>query len=95
MTNNLYKNFISKFEPLYFEVSNRVPFTGMDETREKDGVPQKEDGRIVADKVPVPFLRVKLHREASHIAHGICRTFFSSDSGKSHGDGRFLANFGE
>ena len=40
---------------------------------EQDRVADEKDGRVVADQVPVPLLRVKLHGETSGVAGGVCR----------------------
>ena len=49
----------------------RVPLLRVDEAREQDRVPDEEDGRVVADQVPVTLLRVELEGEASRVSHGV------------------------
>jgi hypothetical protein len=52
-------------------VRARVPLDGVVQVGELERVAQEEDGRIVADQVPVPFLRVELDGEAPEVALGI------------------------
>jgi len=50
------------------QVGDRIPLLGVDEGGEQDGVPDEEDGRVVAHQVPVALLRVELHGEAAGVA---------------------------
>lgn len=79
----------------YLKMSNRVPFSRVNEAREQNGVPQKEDGRVVADNVPVAFFRVEFHSETPDVSNGVRRSFLTAHSRKSHGNRRLLADFWE
>ena len=46
-------------------------FCGMDEVGKFDGVLDEEYRDIVADEIPVAFLRIKLDGEAAHVARKI------------------------
>lgn len=45
--------------------------TGMDDIRKFDGILDEEDGNIVTDDVPVPFVSVKLDCKSTHISDGV------------------------
>lgn len=53
-------------------VSFRVTFLGVDEAWEVHGIPDEEDGSVVANKIPVSVFSVELHCEASWIPSGVC-----------------------
>ena len=44
---------------------------GMNEVGELVGIPNEEHGRVVADQIPVAFIRIELDREAAHVPLGI------------------------
>jgi hypothetical protein len=44
---------------------------GMDQVGELDGILNEEHRNIVADKIPVAFLRVELDREATHVTRKV------------------------
>ena len=50
---------------------------GVHEVRELHRVLNEEDGDVVADEVPVAFVRVELHREAPGVAHRVGRAAFA------------------
>lgn len=45
-----------------------VALLSMDEAWEKDGVPNKEDGGVVANQIPVTLLSIELDSKASRIS---------------------------
>jgi hypothetical protein len=47
----------------YLKMSDRISLLSVDEAREEEGVPDEEDGGIVANDVPVALLRVELDGE--------------------------------
>ena len=55
----------------------------------------EEDGDVVADEIPVAFIRVELHREAAHVARGIGRAAFAEHGREADEDRRLLAGFAE
>ena len=74
-----------------FEVGLRVALLGVDEVRELLGVPDEEDGRVVAGHVPVALLGVELDGEASGVSFRVSRALLASNSGESGEDGRPFA----
>lgn len=48
-------------------MGDRVAFLGVDEGWEEDGVPDEEDGNVVAHEVPVALLRVELHGKPARV----------------------------
>ena len=62
------------------EMSLRVSLLSVDKAGEQNGVTDEEDGRVIADQVPVAFLSVELDSESPRISNGICRSAFSSNS---------------
>ena len=62
----------------------------MDQVGELDRILNEEDRDIVADQIPIAFLRVELDREAAHIARQIGRTLRSRDGRKAHESGHLL-----
>ena len=60
-----------------------VPFHGVVEVGELQGIAQEEDRRVVPHQVPVPLLGVEFHREAPNIALGVGGAAFASDGRKA------------
>ena len=56
------------------EIRGRVPFYGMDEVGEFDGVLDEENRDVVADQVPVALFSVKLDGKPAYITRGVYRT---------------------
>ena len=52
---------------------------GMDEVGEFDGILDEENRDVVADQVPVAFLRVKLDGKSAYIPRGVDRTRAACD----------------
>lgn len=46
-------------------------FDGVDDVREFDGILDEEDRDVIANEIPDTLIRVKLHGEATNVAHGI------------------------
>ena len=67
----------------------------MDEVGELHRVLDEEDGDVVADEVPVPLVRVELHREAADVAGGVGRAALAEDGRKPDEYRRPLAGFRE
>src|ERR1700760_1250789 len=51
------------------------------------GVLYEEHGNVVADEIPVAFIRIKLDRKAAHVAGGIGRATLTRDRREAHEDG--------
>src|SRR5690606_28810696 len=51
-----------------------------------------EDRDIVADKIPIAFLGVELHRETAHVAREVERAFGTRDGREAHEGGCALAD---
>ena len=64
------------------QVRVRVPLLRVDEHRELVGVADEEDGRVVADDVPVPLLGVELEGEAAGVPLGVGRAALAGDGGE-------------
>jgi hypothetical protein len=67
----------------------------MDEIRELEGIPDKEDRGVIPDHVVISLLGVELNRKAAGVARSISRAFFTSHSGKSDKDICPLTHFRE
>ena len=63
----------------------------MDEVGKLDGVLDEEHRDVVADDVPVAFLRVELDGKAAHVARQVGRALAAGDGGKAHEGRRPLA----
>ena len=50
----------------------------------------EEDRDVVADEIPVAFVRVELHGEAAHVAGGVGRAAFAEHGREAHEDRRLL-----
>src|ERR1035437_4459656 len=70
-------------------------FYGMDEVGEFDGILDEENRDVVADQVPVAFLRVKLDGKSAYVTRGIYRTRAACDSRYSSKLGCLLTYLGE
>lgn len=69
----------------------RLLLGSMDQIGELDGILDEEYRDIVANQIPVAFLRIDLDREAAHVANKIGRALVASDRGEAHESRRFLA----
>lgn len=56
------------------EVGGWVALLGVDEVRELRRVAEEEDGCVVSDKIPVSFVGLELHGEASRVSGAVVRT---------------------
>ncbi|OQB99613.1 MAG: hypothetical protein BWX80_03632 [Candidatus Hydrogenedentes bacterium ADurb.Bin101] len=77
------------------QVGARVALDGVIEVGELQRVAQEENGRIVADQVPVAFFRVEFRGETANITFRISGAPFARHGGKSGKSLRFLADFGK
>src|SRR5665647_3079775 len=59
----------------------------MDEVGEFNGILDEENRDVVADQVPVAFLRVKLDGKSAYVTSGVYRT-------RAAGDGRYASKHG-
>lgn len=73
------------------EMSGRIAFLSVDEMWELCWIPQKEDGSVVGNDIPVPFLSSQLDGETSWISGQIMGARFATDGRKSCSDGTLLA----
>ena len=67
----------------------------MNEQGKQRWIPDKEDRSVVKDPVPVSLLCVELYGEPTWITSGVCRAFFSADSGEAHHKVGLLADVAE
>ena len=67
----------------------------MVEVRKLERVAQEEHRRVVADHVPVAFLGIELHREASNVTLGVSGAALARHDGEAGEQIRLLAHFGE
>jgi hypothetical protein len=72
-----------------------IALYGAVQVREIVHVAQEEGRRIVADQIPVAFLRVEFDGHAADIALGICRAALAGDGGKADEQVGFFADLGE
>ena len=73
----------------------RLGLGGMDEVRELHRVLDEEDGNVVADQVPVPFVGVELDGESANVARGVGGAALAEHRREPHEDRRLLACLGE
>ena len=79
----------------YLQMSGRVPLLRVDKAGEHDGVVDEEDGRVVADQIPVALLGVDFDGEPARVAHRVGRAAFSANRGEPHRQRRLLAHLRE
>ncbi len=60
----------------------------VNEIGELVGIPNEEHGGVVADQIPVAFIRIELDREAAHVPLGIGCTELTGDGGKAQNERR-------
>jgi hypothetical protein len=65
------------------EVGLRVALLGVDEHLELVGIADEEDGRVVADEIPVALVGVELDGEAAHVALGVGGAALAGDGGEA------------
>ncbi len=68
---------------------------GMDEIGEFDRVLDEEHRDVVADQVPVAFLRIQLDGEAAHVARRVHRSCTARDGGEACEHRRAFAHLGQ
>ena len=71
----------------------RLGLGRMDQIRKLHRVLDEEDRDVVADEIPIPFVRVELHREPTHVPGGVGRTSFAEDGRKADEDRCLFPNF--
>ena len=76
-------------------MSGGVALLGVDEAGEEDGIPDKEDGRVVAHEVPVTLLGVELHGEAPRVAGCVGRPGLAAHRGEAKEAACLLTNLAE
>lgn len=74
------------------QVGLGIPLLGVDEVREFEGVPYKEDWSIIPDHIPISILSVKLDSKATGVTGSVSRSFLSPDSRKSGKNGSLLVD---
>ena len=67
----------------------------MNECRELYTVSNKEDGRVVANHIPVSFLSVELYREPSWVTRRVCRSLLTTHGREPYSYLSFLPYFAE
>ena len=73
----------------------RLGFGRMDQVGKLHRVLDEEHRDVVADEVPVAFVRVELDREATHVPRGIRRAALAEDGREAHEDRRLFPDFAE
>ena len=73
----------------------RLGLHGVDQIGKLHRVLDEEHRDVVADEVPVAFVRVELDREAAHVARGVGRAALADDGREAHEHRRALAGLGE
>jgi len=63
-----------------FQIGLWVSLLGMNEQRELGRVTEEENRRVVVDPVPITFIGVKLHGEASRVSCTVRRTLLATNS---------------
>ena len=65
------------------------------EVRKLHRILNEEDRDVVPDEIPIPFIRVELHREPTHVPGGVGRASFAENGRESDEDRCLLSHFGE
>ena len=73
----------------------RLGLGGVDEVGKLHRVLDEEDRDVVADEIPVAFVRVELHGEATDIPRGVGRATLAEDRREAHEDRCLFADFAE
>ena len=73
----------------------RLGLGGVDQIGKLHRVLDEEDRDVVADEIPVAFVRVELHREATHVSRGIGRAALAEDGREAHEDRCLFSDFAE
>ena len=74
------------------EIPIRLRLGGMDQVREFYRILDEEDRDIIADQIPIAFLRIELDRKAAHIAGKVGRPLRSGNGRKAHEGGHLFAD---
>ncbi len=67
-----------------------VPFHGVVEVGELEGIAEEEDRRVVSHEVPVPFFGIEFHRKAPDVPLGVGGAALAGHSGKAQEESVFL-----
>jgi len=62
------------------EIGLRIALLGVDEDGEFGRVTEEKDRRVVEHPIPIAFLCVELHTEASGISGRVCRALLPTNS---------------
>ena len=73
----------------------RLGLGGVHQIRKLHRVLDEEDRDVVADEIPVAFVRVELHGEAAHVSRRVGRAALAEHRREAHEDRRLLADLGE
>ena len=73
----------------------RLGLRGVDEVGKLHRVLDEEHRDVVADEIPVAFVRVELHREAAHVPRGVGRAALAEDGREADEHRRLLAGLAE
>ena len=73
----------------------RVALVRAIEGRELGWIANKEDGEVIANKVPISFFSLEFESETPNVTGGIGTTFFASYGRKASQDLRLFADFAE
>ena len=71
------------------------PYVSVVEIGELGRVANEEHGSVVANKVPVAVLRVKLHRETARVSGGVGGSRLASHGGEASEYGGLLSDIGQ
>ena len=75
------------------QIRSRISLLGMNEAGKEDWVADEENGRIVADQIPISLLRVIFHGKSPWIANSVGTARFAGHGGETEKARSFLANF--
>jgi hypothetical protein len=75
------------------EIGSGIALLCVDEGRELDSVSDEEDGCVVSNHVPIPFLSVELDGKPSRVSSLVGRAFLSTYSREPNSHTSFLSDF--
>jgi hypothetical protein len=73
----------------------RLGLASMNDVRELHRILNEEDGNVVSNDIPVTFIGIEFHSEASNVANGIRGPTAAEHSGKAQEDWGFTRGVGQ
>ena len=74
------------------QIGARIPLLRVNKVGKLQWVSDEEHRRVVADQIPISFIRVKLDGKPPNVALGVSRSSFSGHHGKAKEQRGNLAN---